>query len=365
MKKTVLHDLHVSRKAKMMPFGGYDMPMQYEGIIKEHEAARTGAAVFDTCHMGEFRIGGAGALGDLENILSCDVSDLAVGACRYGFMCNDSGGVIDDLIIYRIAEESFMTVVNAATAESDFEWIRAHISKNTSLENISAETAKIDINGPKSPHIVAALMKEPIDELKFFRFMNNFYKDTELIVSRTGYTGEIGFEVYCPVGIAVEFWNDCVDHGATPAGLGSRDTLRIEMGYPLYGHELSADRNASQPAFARSISKKKGFIGSKAVLNPPIDSRILCGISIDGRRTARHGDTVKNNSGKDIGIVTSGSYSPTLGHAIAMAYIDKGYENIDTILTVVSEKYEVVGKVCQLPFYKKSTGRADIKLYLS
>ena len=360
MKQTVLHKEHLALNAKMAPFGGYDMPIQYEGIIKEHKLARTGAVVFDTCHMGEFRINGRGAVSDLERVLSCDVADIKSGACRYGFLCNENGGVIDDLILYRFDNDDFMMVVNASTKENDFEWIKSHISENTRLENISETTAKIDLQGPLSPKICADVLQNPITELKFFRFGHNFFKGEQVIVSRTGYTGEIGFEIYCPARLAPQLWNDCINKGAAPAGLGARDTLRLEMGFPLYGHELSIERNAAQSGLSRAISRKKPFIGSKAILDPAAANQILVGIILDGRRSAKQGDAIQNDMGSEVGIITSASFSPSLERAAALGYVNKEYSQSETLLKIISGKNELSGAVSQLPFYKNATARAEI-----
>jgi len=364
MKKTVLYDLHVSLGAKMAAFGGYEMPLQYEGIIREHGAARAGAAVFDTCHMGEFLIRGAGALAGLERVLSCDVADIRVGSCRYGFICNDAGGVIDDLIIYRLAEDEFMMVVNAATEAGDFEWVAARVSGEVSVENISRETGKIDLQGPGSPKIAAALFGDSIAGLRYYNFARGSCRGADVIVSRTGYTGEIGFEVYCPIGAAKDFWNDCIERGAVPAGLGARDALRLEMGYPLYGRELSEGRNAAQSDFTRAVSRKKAFIGSESVLDPSAGGQLLRGISLDGRRAARGGEVVLNGVGAAVGEVTSGSFAPSLGHAVALAYIDKEYSAAGTELRVAVGSGEIAGRISELPFYKNATARADINLFL-
>jgi aminomethyltransferase len=364
MKKTILHNLHASIGARMTTYAGFDMPVQYEGVLKEHRAARERAAIFDTCHMGELRARGPGAVADLERVLTCDVADMAVGACRYGLICNEAGGVIDDQIIYRMADNEFMLVVNAATGASDYEWVKSHISGDTKLENISKITSKIDLQGPDSPHIAASLMKLPIDGLKYYRFMKNFYRDREVIISRTGYTGEIGFEIYCQVDIARELWSACLECGAEPAGLGARDLLRLEMGLPLYGNELTTDRNAAQSGFDYAISRKKEFIGSKHVLDEAAADQLLRGIVIEGRRSAHEGDAVLNRRGTWIGEVTSGCFSPMLGNAVALAYIEKDYAEIGTVLTVTSGNAELPGTVSQLPFYKNGTARADINLYL-
>ena len=364
MKRTVLYNRHIALNAKMAEYGGYDMPIQYEGIVKEHQAARVGAAVFDTCHMGEFMVRGAGAVAGLERVLSCDVADIRVGACRYGFICNEAGGVVDDMIIYRMGETEFMAVVNSATEEGDFEWLKARLPANAEFENVSQSTAKIDVQGPASPKIVASLVKNPLSAMKYYHFAVNSYKGAEVIVSRTGYTGEIGFEIYCAADVAENFWNDCVERGAVPAGLGARDILRLEMGFPLYGHELSEDRNAAQSAFPRALSRKKEFIGSASVLNPSAASQLLCGIALDGRRSARHGDTVLSADGKEAGVITSGSFAPSLGFAVALGYVNKEFSAIDTELRIVNGKTEIPAKISSLPFYKNATARVDINLYL-
>jgi aminomethyltransferase len=364
VKTTVLHPIHTSLNAKMAPFGGYDMPIRYAGgIIAEHGAARSGAALFDTCHMGEFTLRGPSAAADLDRLLSNDTANLAEGACRYGFLCNDDGGTIDDLITYRLSETEFMLVVNAAGEAGDFDWIAGRISRDTSIENRTQATAKIDLQGPKSPKIAASVLARPISGLKYYRFMRNYYKNAEVIVSRTGYTGEIGFEIYCPSAVAADFWNDCMALGAVPAGLGARDILRLEMGDPLYGHELSADRNAAQSGFSRAISGNKRFTGSDKVLDPSLCNQLLTGISIDGRRTARSGDTVIIND-KPAGTVTSGCFSPTQGHAIALAYINKELSGINTTVSIISDKTNLSGKLTATPFHKNGTARSDINLYL-
>ena len=349
----------------MTPFSGYEMPVQYESIIKEHQACRGGAVIFDTCHMGVFEIAGDGALSDLELILSCDIADMKLGTCRYGFICNENGGVIDDQIIYRVDDDCFLIVVNASTKESDFLWINQHISKDTNFADVSAEHAKIDLQGPLSPKIAAALFEDQISDLKFYNFDYVFYKNEVVMISRTGYTGEIGFEIYGKPEVILQIWDECVDRGAVPAGLGARDTLRLEMGFPLCGHELSSDRNAVQSNFNRAISRKKEFIGSNIVLDPSAINQLLAGITLDGRRSARTGDLIiDESSGKEIGVITSGAFSPALGCAIALGYVNKEYSGIGTSLKIISGKNEFSGKVSELPFYKNATARADIKKYL-
>ncbi|MFP4162346.1 MAG: glycine cleavage system aminomethyltransferase GcvT [Chitinispirillaceae bacterium] len=364
MKKTVLHNVHQALGAKMVPFGGYEMPIQYGGIIKEHKAARSEAAIFDTCHMGEFTVEGQKAVSDLELLLSCNVGDLKIGSCRYGFLCNEEGGILDDQILYRINEQEFMMVVNAATEENDFNWIKSQLSQTTELKNISQHTAKLDIQGPGSPKIVQKILDDSICELKFYRFMHNSFNSERILISRTGYTGEIGFEIYCSNDSAAAIWNECTKLGAVPAGLGARDTLRLEMGFPLYGHELDNKRNAAESGFSRAISSKKEFIGSAYVLNQANVRQILRGIKLEGRRAARSGDTILDQNGEVTGIITSGSFSPSLGTAIAVGYLNKEKSTLGTKVNIRSGNVLLAGCISELPFYKEATARADIKKFI-
>ena len=365
MKKTILYDTHVALGAKMSLFGGYEMPIQYSGILAEHKAAREAAVIFDTCHMGEFRVSGANAVADLETVLSCPVAALKTGQCRYGFLCNEKGGVVDDQIVYRMAEKEFFMVVNAATEPADFEWVRGHLSAGTRIENLSAQTAKLDLQGPGSAKIMQKLMAEPIDGMKYYTWAKNRYKNTGVLISRTGYTGEIGFEIYCSTDLGRAFWNDCLDLGVLPAGLGARDTLRLEMGYPLYGHELDDCTNAAESGFTRAIDTGKKFIGSGVVLDPSRKQRQLVGIQLQGRRSARHGDTILDNNGKPAGTVTSGSFSPSLGYAVAFGYVALPASAVGNQVRIRTDRQERAGTIVEVPFYTKATGRMALKDFLS
>ncbi len=365
MEKTCLYPLHEKLGAKMAEFGGYMMPIQYSGILKEHQACREGVVLFDTDHMGEFRVTGQHALKDLEKLVSCDVESMTVGQCRYGMMCNPTGGVIDDLLVYRMDSNDFMLVVNAGTKANDFVWIKNHLSADAHIEDQSSLIAKIDLQGPDSPRIIELLLKESVSELKFFRFMHNEYHDQPVIISRTGYTGEIGFEIYISPELAQKFWHACMKLGAIPAGLGARDTLRLEMGMPLYGHELNAERNAGESGFERALSDKKDFIGSSVVNDTSLRRSKLVGIAIPDRRAARQGDEILDRSGERVGIVTSGSLSPSLGYAIALGYVAASLSELGTPLKLRSPRYELEGKVVSLPFYGSATGRGKIKDFLT
>jgi len=347
----------------MALFGGYIMPIQYSGIIKEHVATREAATIFDTCHMGEFSIQGPTAEADLERLLSCPVATIKIGQCRYGFLCNEQGGVIDDQILYRLGNDSFFMVVNASTEPADFEWVRIHKSKETRIGNLSATTAKMDLQGPKSVTIMQKLMALPIDGMKYYTWAFNRCMKQEVLISRTGYTGEIGFEIYCPNNLGLKFWQECLDLGALPAGLGARDTLRLEMGMPLYGHELDDTTNAAESGFTRAICTDKKFIGSGIVLDASKKKRQLVGIRLDGRRAARNGDAICDKTGRPAGRVTSGSFSPTLGIAVALGYVENALSVPGTKLIIITGTQELPAEVVQLPFYKNATGRKEIKMF--
>jgi aminomethyltransferase len=352
---TPLHALHLSLGAKMAPFGGFEMPIQYEGIFREHHATRTGATLFDTCHMGEFILQGPGALGTLETLVTCPLADLQAGACRYGLMCAEDGGTLDDLIVYREAAERFMIVVNAGTQDADFDWIAAHAGPGAHLENISGRLAKIDLQGPQSPAVLDALIPGAGSGLGYFRFRPALWRGREVTVSRTGYTGERGFEIYLPPEEAEPFWRDAMRHGAVPAGLGARDTLRLEAGLPLYGHELRRDRNAATAAMPRAIASGKPFIGASALRAPAARRQALAGLLLDGRQAARQGDTVLAASGdRVIGEITSGSFSPTLGTAIALAIVDTEASATGTALRIRTSRKTLAATVASLPFHTGS-----------
>ena len=363
-KKTVLYDTHVSLGAKMAPFGGFIMPIQYSGIVKEHEATRTQATLFDTCHMGEFFLRGPNVLSDLEKLITCTLSTLENGQCRYGMLCNEMGGVIDDLLTYRISKNEFMLVVNAGTQDNDFEWIKSRISDDTKIENRSSETAKIDLQGPASPKMMNAILKDGISELRYFRFKHTTYKGESIIVSRTGYTGEVGFEIYAPNSLAKTFWDEAMQQGASCAGLGARDTLRLEIGMPLYGHELLETRNAAEAGFSRSIADDKQFIGSSITCDTEQKKESMIGIVLEGRRAAREGDKIQTIDGTQIGTITSGSISPSLGIAIAMGYVpcDQAIEGKEIIIQTARKALPAVISV--LPIYKDGTARKKLSRFL-
>jgi aminomethyltransferase len=339
--KTPLYSLHLEASARMIEFGGWLMPVQYEGIIKEHLETRVNVSLFDICHMGEFICGGSGAEEALSGILTADIKTLKTGRCRYGFILNDKAGIIDDCITYRLNKEKFMIVVNASRIETDYRWIKSHIGSNVSLTDVSADTGKIDIQGPMSREKAEGLFK------KDFRGLSDF----DIILSRTGYTGERGFEIYCSNDATVFIWKKLIEAGVKPAGLGARDTLRLEAGLPLYGHEFTEEITPACSAFGRFAKKEQNFIGKK-VLASKEPEYFLTGFKLNTRQAARHSNKVFIDN-KEAGWVTSGSFAPSLGYSIGLAYIKK---NLD------SGKFEIdTGKkrldagLCSFPFYKTKT----------
>ncbi len=363
-RKTVLYPTHLSLKAKLDYFSGFLMPLQYKGIVKEHKATRESVSLFETCHMGKIRLSGDKVCEDLEKILTCSVGSLNIGQCRYGFICNEQGGIIDDQIIYRIAENKFIMVVNSAAQHYDIDWIKKNSSESTSVTDISDITAKIDLQGPASPPILSKLLDAPIEELPYFHFTYRYYKNTKLLISRTGYTGEIGFEIFCPCDIANSFWYQCMNYGASPAGLGCRDTLRLEMGYPAYGQELNTEHYPSETGYTWAIAGDKTFIDSDKVLDPTTGTSKLVGIILEDLSTARNGDTILSENRINIGMVTSGSFSPSLEKSIALGYVKNEYTVPGTEIIISAHRQEMKAVICELPLYKNGTVKKTLSDFL-
>lgn len=359
MKQTPLHAEHVALGARMIEFAGWQMPLQYVGIVFEHQHCRTRTALFDTSHMGEFMLSGPTAESDLEHLLTAHVASLQIGQCRYAYLLDADGGVLDDLTCYRLAEDRFLLVVNAGTRQQDADWIRSHCSKGTSFEDASDQTAKLDVQGPESLACLAAAFGQSVPALKYFRFCEWSANGVPILLSRTGYTGEWGYELYFPAEHATEVWGCLVAAaGVQPAGLGARDTLRLEMGYPLYGHELQRNRTPVAATGATFIRTDKEFIGRDAVLRdldqgPP---ERLIGLQLEGKRAARAGDPVQDGD-RQIGVVTSGSFAPSVGTAIAMAYVDAASLPSLSAPACITRGASLPAMRSELPFYRNGTAR--------
>lgn len=363
MEKTPLHSEHIDLGARMAEFGGWDMPIQYDGILAEHQHTRTKTGLFDICHMGEFELTGPTAAADLEKLLTMKVSTLAVGQCRYGFLLNAAGGVIDDLTCYRLDEGRYMLVVNAAALDGDAAWIRRHLSPDTVFMDCSDGLAKLDVQGPQARTDLEAVFG-PVPGLGYFKAepfqsLEDFLgAGSTCLISRTGYTGEMGYELYLPASEAVCVWRALLaNENIKPIGLGARDTLRLEMGYSLYGHELSADRTPSGVSRGLFIKKDIDFIGRDAVMRdletPPA---LLVALQFESKRAARGHDKVFFR-GLEKGEVTSGSVSPSLGKAVALALVQTDCAEPGTVLDVEIRGKQFPATVVDLPFYKDGTAR--------
>lgn len=354
---TPLHGWHLSHGAKMAPFAGWDMPIQYTGIVAEHEHCRTAASLFDICHMGEFLIYGLNAAQALGRAVTHNLDTLAVGKCRYGFLLNDDGGVLDDLIIYRLAKDSFMLVVNGACVESDCATLRARLPHTVTLEDISSKTAKIDLQGPLALDVLEKALGTGWRDMGYFSFRETAFAGQRMLVSRTGYTGELGYELYLPWDAALPLWERVLaDDRVRPAGLGARDTLRLEAGLPLYGHELDTAHNPAEAGMGAMLTSTAEYVGRAGIHT--IRQNLLP-LRMEGRRAAREGDTLALPDGTVVGTVTSGSFAPSLGAAIALAYVDAAHAHAKTFI-VRTARAELPATVCTLPFYTKGTARIKL-----
>lgn len=365
LKRTPLHKEHLALGARMAEFGGWDMPIQYQGILAEHQHTRTQTGLFDICHMGEFELTGPTAATDLENLLTLKVSTLAIGQCRYGFMLNERGGVIDDLTCYRLDTERYMLVVNAATRDVDSAWIQQHRSSETVFIDRSDELAKLDVQGPQARADLESIIGK-LPDLGYFR-AEFFHGSGEMLgdgsaclISRTGYTGELGYELYFPASEAVRIWRALLSNeNIKPVGLGARDTLRLEMGYSLYGHELSLEKTPAATSRGMFIKKEGGFIGRDAVMHDlESPSEFLVALEFENKRAARAGDSIfQGLEHSSVGVVTSGSLSPSLGKAVALASVKAECAELGTVLQVEIRGKQFPATVVELPFYKNGTAR--------
>lgn len=338
--RTILFEKHVSTKARMVDFGGWDMPVQYDGIIAEHNRVRTHVGMFDTCHMDAFLI-----KGDLNPIVSQDLKTLAVGACRYGFLLNEEAGILDDQICYRLGESEWMMVVNASTAPADFAWV----SQRIEAQDLRSTQSKIDVQGPDALAEVTRILGLDLSDLKRFRWK----RFSNCLVSRTGYTGEDGVEIYAAHEAIATFWDKLLANGVLPCGLGSRDTLRLEAGLPLYGHEFDLTKSPAEANVMRYASKAESFIGKEALLERAKNLKEqLVAFKLEGRQSARNGQVVKQGDSV-IGVVTSGSYCPTIAAAVGFAYVKPCHTALGSTFSIDNGRALLTATVVESPFYRK------------
>ncbi len=358
LRHTPLHDAHVRLGARIVPFAGYAMPVQYESIVAEHKAVREAAGLFDVSHMGQIHLEGAGALASADRLLSRRASPQKVGRVRYALLCNEDGGVVDDVTVYRTGEESVFLCVNAANVDKDRAWVEQHVGPDTVVRDASADTGLLALQGPTSSAILAALGAGEAAELKRYAFDTFEIAGHAALVSRTGYTGSDGYEIYLPADRTEAVFDAVLgkgaSHGLVPAGLGARDTLRLEAAMPLYGHELDDTTSPLEAGLDRFVDLERGgFIGAEAIAQRKAQghSRTLAGFVLEGRGVARADHDVAVD-GNVVGRVTSGAPSPTLGKSIGLAWLPPEHAAIDTPIEVLVRGRSIAARVVSTPFVK-------------
>ncbi len=356
LKKTPLYEEHCALNARLVPFGGWDMPVQYEGILAEYQQTRNGVSIFDISHMGEFIIEGNCVHCGLDRLLTMNIVDMPVKSCRYGALLNEQGGIIDDLIIFRMEKERWFLVVNGVTTEKDARHIQKHLTKNTIFQDVTLKTGKLDVQGPLSRDVLNSLVKG-IEKLDYYTFDFFDLLGENVLISRTGYTGELGYEIYFPWDKTKELWIELMKNKSVkPAGLGARDVLRLEMGYSLYGHELKEDISPLEAGLNHFVDFEKNFIGKDVLLKQKVEGvkQKIMGIISDTRRSPR--EKYKIYSGEEeIGIVTSGTFSPALNAGIGLGFIKTDAARQGKKIFFGDEKNKISATISPRFFYKKGS----------
>ncbi|HPX61440.1 MAG TPA: glycine cleavage system aminomethyltransferase GcvT [Deltaproteobacteria bacterium] len=352
IKRTPLYEKHRLMQAQMAPFGGWDMPIQYGSIIAEHGWCRSSASLFDICHMGELLFTGDVGASGLEDCFSFSVKTIPVGRSRYGFLLNASGGIIDDLIVFRLAEERVMIVVNAATTDSDFQVIQSRLNGGC-FEDITAKTGKLDLQGPFSRDVLVSRLDARISQIPYFKFMPMGILGVEALISRTGYTGELGYEIFLPVEKVGELWDLLLeDARVKPAGLGARDVLRLEVGYSLCGSDIDETITPLESGLEMFVDLSKPFVGREALLmsGKSGPARRKVAFRVNGRRSPRHGYEIWYQ-GQPVGHVTSGVFSPMLSSGIGIGLVRGDLAQPGLQMEVCHEGISMEVQTCVLPFY--------------
>jgi len=359
MNNTALTNIHTALGAKMVPFAGYNMPVQYEGVNIEHETVRNAVGVFDVSHMGEFLISGPNALALIQKISSNDASVLTIGKAQYSCMPNNSGGIVDDLIIYKIKEEEYLLVVNASNIDKDWNWISSHNSMDATMRNLSDDYSLLAIQGPKAVEAMQSLSSIDLSAIKYYHFeVADFAGIEHTIISATGYTGSGGFEIYCKNSEVEQIWNKVLEAGADfgikPIGLAARDTLRLEMGFCLYGNDINDSTSPLEAGLGWITKFTKDFVNSenlKAQKEAGITRKLVAFEMID-RGIPRHDYPIMDVNGNEIGIVTSGTMSPSTKKAIGLGYVPKEISAPDNEIYVQVRNKQLKARIVKLPFYK-------------
>lgn len=361
MKNTPLTDTHIGLGAKMAEFAGYNMPISYKGIKEEHHQVRNSVGMFDVSHMGEFMLEGENALALIQKVTSNDASKLADGQAQYSCLPNDKGGIVDDLLVYKIADNKYMLVVNASNIDKDWAWISSHNDLGVQMTNQSDDWSLLAVQGPQAMATLQKLTDKNLSEIPYYHFtIGKFAGNEDIIISNTGYTGAGGFELYVPNSSAVATWNSIIEAGSEfniqPIGLGARDTLRLEMGFCLYGNDIDDTTNPIEAGLGWITKFTKSFIGDSFAqeLKENGAKRKLVGIEMIDRGIPRHGYEVVDSNNVKIGHVTSGSQTPTVEKSIGIAYIDVPFNKLDTEVFVSIREQAIKAKVVKMPFLAKN-----------
>ncbi len=360
IKKIALNDIHIAQNGKMVPFAGFSMPVQYSGINDEHETVRNRVGVFDVSHMGEFILKGPDALDLIQRVTSNDASKLTDGKVQYSCLPNENGGIVDDLLVYRIDESSFMLVVNASNIEKDWNWIQSKNIKNVEMHNISDQTSLLAVQGPDAVKALSSLTDIDLKSMEYYTFSKGTFAGCKnVLVSATGYTGAGGFEIYCENQYAEKIWNAVFEAGAPfgikPAGLGARDTLRLEMGFCLYGNDIDDTTSPLEAGLGWITKFTKDFTNSAALKKQKETGveKKLVGFEMIDRGIARHGHSIQDAAGNKIGEVTSGTHSPSLQKSIGMGYVTTAHAKEGSEIYVNIRDKSLKASVVKVPFYKK------------
>ncbi len=359
-QQTALYDCHKEAGAKFVEFAGWQMPVQYLGVMDEHRAVRSAAGLFDVSHMGELRVSGPDAETFLQQLTPNDVSKLKPGRAHYSALLNERGTYLDDILVYRLDEADFLVVVNAANVAKDFDWVRGHVSGDVTVENVSEQWALLALQGPAAVDILRQLTDLDLDAIRYYRFAQGSVDGVEGIVSRTGYTGEDGFELYLPPDGSAQVWRALMaageTHGLVPAGLGARDTLRLEAAMALYGHEIDDSTTPWDAALDWTVKLAKGdFIGRQALVEQRDSGvrRKLVGFEVEGRGIAREGHAVLRGE-QPVGQVTSGTFSPSFEKALGLAYVPVEMAEPGSELTLQVRSRRLPARVVETPFYRRA-----------
>jgi aminomethyltransferase len=360
MKNTALSHIHESLGAKMVPFAGYNMPVQYEGVTAEHETVRNAVGVFDVSHMGEFLLSGPNALALIQKVTSNDAATLYNGRAQYSCLPNNDGGIVDDLIVYKIKEEQYLLVVNASNIDKDWNWISSHNDLGVEMKNLSEDYSLLAIQGPKAMEAMQSLTSINLAEIKYYHFeVADFAGIEHVIISATGYTGSGGFEIYCKNSEVVQIWNKVFEAGASfgikPIGLAARDTLRLEMGFCLYGNDINDTTSPIEAGLGWITKFNKEFTNSENLKKQKEAgvTKKLVGFELTERGIPRHDYEIVDADGNNIGIVTSGTMAPTVGKGIGMGYVKTEFSSEGSEIFIQIRNNKVAAKVVKMPFYKK------------